>query len=157
MLVVVCLLLISSYGSVPAAVAASTEYCVTVTEESACPCNVTCHSLDHYLASPGDYFKSGVMFRFLPGEHHVHETFSGSGIEGLSFVKDEIGGSNVTVLLTMSNYCIPRKYNVPLIITNLTSALNSLKFLDVNVLRYAHAHVRHVKNRYHKGTLKWQD
>ena len=54
-------------------------------------------------------------------------------------------------------YCIPRKYNVPLIITNLTSALNSLKFLDVNVLRYAHAHVRHMKNRYHKGTLKWQD
>ena len=43
------------------------------------------------------------------------------------------------------------------IITNLTSALNSLKFLDVNVLRYAHAHVKHVKNRYHKGTLKWQD
>ena len=54
-------------------------------------------------------------------------------------------------------YCIPRKYNVPLIITNLTSALNSLKFLVVNVLRYAHAHVKHVKNRYHKGTLKWQD
>ena len=107
MLVVVCLLLISSYGSLPATVAASTEYCVTVTEESACPCNVTCHSLDHYLASPGDYFKSGVMFRFLPGEHHVHETFSGSGIEGLSFVKDEIGGSNVTVLLTMSNYSSP--------------------------------------------------
>ena len=44
-------------------------------------------------------------------------------------------------------YCIPRKYNVPLIITNLTSALNSLKFLVVNVLRYAHAHVKHVKNR----------
>ena len=56
-----------------------------------------------------------------------------------------------------STYCIPRKYNVPLIITNLTSALNSLKFLVVNVLRYAHAHVKHVKNRYHKGTLKWQD
>ena len=54
-------------------------------------------------------------------------------------------------------YCIPRKYNVPLIITNLTSALNSLKFLVVNVLHYAHAHVKHVKNRYHKGTLKWQD
>ena len=53
------------------------------------------------------------------------------------------------------SYCIPRKYNVPLIITNLTSALNSLKFLVVNVLRYAHAHVKHVKNRYHKGTLKW--
>ena len=41
--------------------------------------------------------------------------------------------------------------------TSLTSALNSLKFLVVNVLRYAHAHVKHVKNRYHKGTLKWQD
>ena len=54
-------------------------------------------------------------------------------------------------------YCIPRKYNVPLIITNLMSALNSLKFLVVNVLRYAHAHVKHVKNRYHKGTLNWQD
>ena len=54
-------------------------------------------------------------------------------------------------------YCIPRKYNVPLIITNLTSALNSLKFVVVNVLRYAHVHVKHVKNRYHKGTLKWQD
>ena len=42
-------------------------------------------------------------------------------------------------------YCIPRKYNVTLIITNLTSALNSLKFLVVNVLRYAHAYVKHVK------------
>ena len=39
--------------------------------------------------------------------------------------------------------------------SNLTSALNSLKFLVANVLRYAHAHVKHVKNRYHKGTLKW--
>ena len=54
-------------------------------------------------------------------------------------------------------YCIPRKYNVPLIVTNLTSALNSLKFVVVNVLRYAHEHVKHVKNRYYKGTLKWQD
>ena len=58
---------------------------------------------------------------------------------------------------TIIIYCIPRKYNVPLIITSLTSALNSLKFVVVNVLRYAHAHVKHVKNRYHKGTLKWQD
>ena len=54
---------------------------------------------------------------------------------------------------TINTYCIPRKYNVPLIITNLTSALNSLKFLVVNVLRYAHAHVKHVKNRYHKGLI----
>ena len=61
------------------------------------------------------------------------------------------------IVIVNTLYCIPRKYNVPLIITNLTSALNSLKFLDVNVLRYAHAHVKHVKNRYHKGTLKWQD
>ena len=45
---------------------------------------------------------------------------------------------------TTNAYCIPRKYNVPLIITSLTSALNSLKFVVVNVLRYAHAHVKHV-------------
>ena len=45
-----------------------------------------------------------------------------------------------------SQYCIPRKYNVPLIITSLTSALNSLKFVVVNVLRYAHAHVKHVQS-----------
>ena len=54
-------------------------------------------------------------------------------------------------------YCIPRKYNVPLIITSLTSARNSLKFVVVNVLRYAHAHVKHVlhsKNRYHKRDVK---
>ena len=66
-------------------------------------------------------------------------------------------GGQLGRILSIPGYCIPRKYNVPLIITNLTSALNSLKFLVVNVLRYAHAHVKHVKNRYHKGTLKWQD
>ena len=79
-------------------VQASTEYCVTPSEESLCTCNVTCHTLDAYLSSPGDYFKSGVTFRFLPGVHQVHNTFSGSNIQGLSFVKDD-SHSNVTLIL----------------------------------------------------------
>ena len=79
-------------------VQASTEYCVTPSEESLCTCNVTCHTLDAYLSSPGDYFKSGVTFRFLPGVHQVHNTFSGSNIRGLSFVKDD-SHSNVTLIL----------------------------------------------------------
>ena len=53
--------------------------------------------------------------------------------------------STIIITIIIFIYCIPRKYNVPLIITNLTSALNSLKFLVVNVLRHAHAHVKHVK------------
>ena len=79
-------------------VQASTEHCVVPSEESVCTCNVTCHTLDVYLSSPGDYFKSGVTFRFLPGVHQVHNTFSGSNIHGLSFVKDDIH-SNVTLIL----------------------------------------------------------
>ena len=79
-------------------VQASTEHCVVPSEESVCTCNVTCHTLDVYLSSPGDYFKSGVTFRFLPGVHHVHNTFSGSNIQGLSFVKDD-SHSSVTLIL----------------------------------------------------------
>ena len=79
-------------------VQASTEHCVVPSEESVCTCNVTCHTLDVYLSSPGDYFKSGVTFKFLPGVHQVHNTFSGSNIQGLSFVKDD-SHSNVTLIL----------------------------------------------------------
>jgi len=79
-------------------VQASTEHCVVPCEESVCTCNVTCHTLDVYLSSPGDYFKSGVTFKFLPGVHHVHNTFSGSNIQGLSFVKDD-SHSSVTLIL----------------------------------------------------------
>jgi len=81
-------------------VEASTEYCVVPSEESVCTCNVTCHTLDVYLSSPGDYFKSGVTFRFLPGVHQVHNTFSGSNIQGLSFVRDD-SHSNVTLILNI--------------------------------------------------------
>jgi len=82
-------------------VQASTEHCVVPSEESVCTCNVTCHTLDVYLSSPGDYFKSGVTFRFLPGVHQVHNTFSGSNIQGLSFVKDINSHSNVTLILNI--------------------------------------------------------
>ena len=47
-----------------------------------------------------------------------------------------------------------------LILSALLCSVNNvdlIKFLVVNVLRYVLAHVKHVKNRYHKGTLKWQD
>ena len=49
----------------------------------------------------------------------------------------------------LTRYCKPRKNNVPLIITNLTSAVKSLKFVDVNVQSCAHAHIFHVFSRVH--------
>ena len=89
---------------------------------------------------------------YAPGVTHAHAIITRDCNFATNLASNQVFTGKETLI-----YCIPRKYNVPLIITNLTSALNSLKFLVVNVLRYAHAHVKHVKNRYHKGTLKWQD
>ena len=54
--------------------------------------------------------------------------------------------SNIVTEMTLEageRYCKPRKNNVPLIITNLTSAVKSLKFVDVNAQCCAHAQIFH--------------
>ena len=83
----------------------TTEFCVTPMEEPSCNCSIVtaaCLTLDEYLFAPGEYFKSNVTFRFLPGEHHVHEAFNGSDIAGLKFIQDK-NTSVVTLFIASSN------------------------------------------------------